>query len=603
MRIDYASGVNHIAQGILLSLLSYALLAQFIASEPGEPHAADPQPLNNDETKAPPPSAESTEQTVIREADAERDESDPGYASQDQSSEKGVECRDAPGNTTQDRAIQKDAQDGPQEPQDAYAINESDFAVLGSWATKPIIRGDPLLLRRALEDEFHLESAVLLSSRIMGYAISRRDAVMLEACAEWVKDKYRAILAGKDRLENLQGYTNFALERQYDDIIAVLYVYFPAHVNLTVTAYAQSAIWSDSLAGIQRVWQYLPDHATFIDHNMAGLVLNRQNDILRFMASSPLTTPARGLESLMTRAIYGKAYETIESLCLVKGVDPRKGEWLVVLDIPRVELPSPLFRAAAQRDVRMLTMLLDKDALVHPNEGMIPGLLEAALAEGPCDAADLLLARGADILEVSLDLAVRLQWKDLVKTLLQSGRRDFQSAIYGSVLQSACMRSDTETATLLLEYGHAINPKSPMALGGNSPLTGAIFSGSPDLVDFLISKGASVSRARSASGNALQTAVTRGRNDLVPVLISHSTLADLDGILPQSRREPWFLNRVLGGFGRPAFDAGSFLTPLGFAVERRDVELARMLLEAGASRGLLSSERRVRLDEMLAASE
>jgi ankyrin repeat protein len=187
-----------------------------------------------------------------------------------------------------------------------------------------------------------------------------------------------------------------------------------------------------------------------------------------------------------------------------------------------VNLPCALSSAIAQGDVEILRMLLDKDQLVHTGKGIMPGLLETALSLHHYSAADLLLARGADILEVSLDTAVATGRKDTVKTLLQSGRRDFQSDLYGSVLQRACTLGDLETAKLLLEYGHAINPKSPMALGGNSPLMGAIMGGHVELVEFLISEGASVQGARSVLGNAIPTALWLDRRDVVRILVEHN---------------------------------------------------------------------------------
>ncbi|KAL3489531.1 ankyrin repeat-containing domain protein [Aspergillus germanicus] len=313
----------------------------------------------------------------------------------------------------------------------------------------------------------------------------------------------------------------YAMERQYDDIITVLFDYFPQDTNDTVYCSGMFTVTNDSLPGLKTVWPYLRHNSAFLQESLREAAWKNQKDMVRFMVNSWIDGFKGDLEDALRAAIYHRDVEMVR-LWLLESVDPRTPMALREEDSEPVKLPCALFSAVAQGDTEILAMIIDKDEMVQPDKGIMPGLLEAALSLHNYSAADLLLARGADILEVSLDTAVSTGRKDTVKTLLQSGRRDFQSVLYGSVLQRACTLGDMGTAKLLLEYGHAINPKSPMALGGNSPLMGAIMGGHVELVEFLVLEGASVQGARSVFGNAIPTALWLDRRDVVRILVEHN---------------------------------------------------------------------------------
>ncbi|KAL2829329.1 ankyrin repeat-containing domain protein [Aspergillus pseudoustus] len=543
------------------------------------------------------PAEKTTPQDAIQKADLVTEESDPGYVSQDQASEETGENRKTNRDEAQSVQTVQNA-----EPEYEYALDQSHFRTLGYGVWWNIKGGDVQKLRSHLESSFVSESIVEYSNLMLGYAIYRRHATMLAECAKWLRQNHGDAFIKISSSLGLWEYTGFAIERRYDDIIQVLHDYFPSYTAEFVREFGSAAIRRNSLVMLKSAWRYLPDHNKFVQDNIHLAVGNSQRDVFRFMISFWDAGCAEGFEAALRHAIDCKNSKMVQQLCLFEGVDPRSSMLSQNRDFRPIDIPSPLSRAVSHGNLEILTMLLDKDEIVHRGKGVMPGLLEKALSLRHYEVAELLLARGADILEVSLDTAVEIsgreRWKDTVKVLLQAGRRDFQSRFYGSVLQCACARGYVETAKLLLEYGHAINPKSPMALGGNSPLMGAIMGAPLNLVEFLISKGARVGDAQSVFGNALQTAVCLRCNDLISVLLKHTAHSDLDAILPQSRREPWFMNRVGGPGAR--FDSRSFLTPLALAVERANTELARILLEAGASRRLLSQDRKARLDEMLA---
>ncbi|KAL5341110.1 ankyrin repeat-containing domain protein [Aspergillus crustosus] len=209
--------------------------------------------------------------------------------------------------------------------------------------------------------------------------------------------------------------------------------------------------------------------------------------------------------------------------------------------------PPLLNLAAEQGDAVIMNMILNQDKNVHGPHGTMTGLLEIALNEKHYKIVDLLMARGADTHEISLNAAVRIrEGIDLVKSLLQMGRRDFSNPLYGTVLQKACVEGDIEIVQLLLEDDHAINPKSPMVRSGNSPLMGAIVGGHVKVVKLLLSKGASVAAAESALGNAIKTAVSLwGCSDLVQLLLDHFPLFDEpeNGRVPCSRLDQHSLDR------------------------------------------------------------
>ncbi|CEL09367.1 hypothetical protein ASPCAL12504 [Aspergillus calidoustus] len=454
---------------------------------------------------------------VTHDGDTETEESDPGYASRDYNAERAGDSR----STTSDGAQQTDAERRPEDSNYQIILDESNFALLDDEVKMVIEHGNPAALHHILPLYFSHNSRPRVFIQLLGHVSFRRDAGALRTCLAWIREYHEAIMLELSNQYGLMRLIVYAMERQYDDIVAVLFEFFPQDTCDTIYCSGMFTIINDSLSGLRTVWPYLRSNQAFLRESLREAAWKNQKDMVRFMVGSQSGRCAGDFEDALRAAIYHRDVEMV-GFWLNESVDPRDPMTPRDGDTQSANFPCALSLAVAQGDIEILAMILDKDELVHPDKGIMPGLLETALSLQNYETAELLLARGADILEVSLDTAVATGRKETVKALLQSGRRDFQSALYGSVLQRACTLGDLETAKLLLEYGHAINPKSPMALGGNSPLMGAITGGHAELAEFLISEGAFVQGARSVFGHAIPTALWLNRKDVVRVLVEHT---------------------------------------------------------------------------------
>jgi hypothetical protein len=514
---DAALAISYIiVQTTILASLLYVLSVQFWISSRGGLRGI---PAFNEDHGEPTMKSLDDGHTchIDHDGDAEVEESDPGYASQNQNLERVGDSR----STTPDGSQEADAERLLETSSYQIVLDESNFALLDEQVKMAIEHGSPTALQHILPLHFSNNSRPRVFVQLLGYAIFRRDAEALRTCAAWIKEHKRDIMSELSNQYGLMRLIIYAMERQYDDIIAVLFDYFPQDTNDTIFCSGMFTIINDSLSGLKTAWPYLRYNQAFLQESLGEAAWKNQRDMIRFVVGSQGDSCTGGYEDALRAGIYHRDIEMVR-FWLLESVDPRAPMALREDDPEQVNLPCALSSAVAQGGTEILRMILDKDEQVHPDKGIMPGLLETALSLHNYSAADLLLARGADILEVSLDTAVATGRIDTVKTLLQSGRRDFQSDLYGSVLQRACTLGDLETAKLLLEYGHAINPKSPMALGGNSPLMGAIMGGHVELVEFLISEGASTQGARSVFGNAIPTALWLDRRDVVRILVEHN---------------------------------------------------------------------------------
>lgn len=144
-----------------------------------------------------------------------------------------------------------------------------------------------------------------------------------------------------------------------------------------------------------------------------------------------------------------------------------------------------------------------------------------------------------------------------VSALLDAGADSNSTNDHGvTPLWLACENGGTEVAALLLDAGADVNAATPTQ--GETALMAASLTGSLDIVRMLIDRGADVNARTIKSGQtALMWAISERHGDVARVLIAH-------------------------GADARARSAGHY-TPMLFAAQQGSVEIATMLIEAGAS--------------------
>ncbi|KAJ7434124.1 ankyrin repeat-containing domain protein [Mycena galericulata] len=141
-----------------------------------------------------------------------------------------------------------------------------------------------------------------------------------------------------------------------------------------------------------------------------------------------------------------------------------------------------------------------------------------------------------------------------VRFLLEKGADvNAEGGQFGSALQAACYRDNTDVAQLLLKNGANVNAQSGEY--GNA-LQAASVAGNPEVVRLLLEKGADVNAEGGNYGNALQAACYGGHADVAQLLLQNSANVDAQG----------------GEFGN-TLQAASF---------RGNLDVVRLLLEKGA---------------------
>jgi len=196
-----------------------------------------------------------------------------------------------------------------------------------------------------------------------------------------------------------------------------------------------------------------------------------------------------------------------------------------------------------------------------------------------------LLADGADPNGSQADGATALHWAahrvdhDMARLLLEAGADvNAVNRLNASALYLAAKAGDAELISLLLEAG--ANPNVALDMG-ETPIMTAARSGTAEGVRALLASGAEVNlRETSRNQTALMWAAAQGHVEVVQELISAG--ADLDA---RSKLRPMLM--FADGTNGGAFDQGvtenlGGFTPLLFAARSGNVEVANMLVNAGA---------------------
>ena len=151
-------------------------------------------------------------------------------------------------------------------------------------------------------------------------------------------------------------------------------------------------------------------------------------------------------------------------------------------------------------------------------------------------------------------------------TPLQDGESNMDIRIWGDVaLFDAIYWSDPEIVWLLIETGADVNAAE--GFGGNTPLHEAVEQGNGEIVKILVAAGADVNAEGSMSRTPLSLAAEKGATEIMRILLRPGPVADTseDGE-----------DKVAASM--PSIGSEALYT----AIEKGDVEMVRLLVEAGA---------------------
>lgn len=207
-------------------------------------------------------------------------------------------------------------------------------------------------------------------------------------------------------------------------------------------------------------------------------------------------------------------------------------------------------------DQRLWTALQEKN---HPQ---LKTLLDAGIKPEKPDGT------GRSLLHAALDQSDVKS----IELLLQA------KAPVGTAYHRACELGDEDSVKLFEAAGFPPSLKAEGAF--DAPLHCAVRGGSANLIGHLINHGANIHELGRENQTPLVCAIARGNTDVVKALLKHK--ADPNKKLEPAANEH-FLATISGNGMKWYLRKDHNITPLMLAADTGNIELARALLDAGAS--------------------
>jgi uncharacterized protein len=214
-----------------------------------------------------------------------------------------------------------------------------------------------------------------------------------------------------------------------------------------------------------------------------------------------------------------------------------------------------------------------------------------AAKRGDRDAVRAALARKADVNAAQIDGSTALHWAaerddlDMADQLIRAGARVTARTREGvTPLQLAATNGSPAMIDRLLKAGADVN--APLSAGGDTALMMAARTGKTDAIRVLVEAGANVNAKESWGGTtALMWAVTEGHADAARLLIGAGADVNAQSNYVAAANGRGFEGRTpVANRTDPKAEefASGWLTPLTLAAREGDVEMARLLVNAGA---------------------
>ncbi len=243
-----------------------------------------------------------------------------------------------------------------------------------------------------------------------------------------------------------------------------------------------------------------------------------------------------------------------------------------------------LFTAIENDDVEMVRLLVEAGADVNAAEGFGGNTpLHEAVEKGDAEIVKILVAAGADVnaegfmSRTPLSLATEEGATEIMQILLGPGLdagtstdgEDKEAASAPSIgsgaLFTAIENGNAALVRLLVEAGADVNAAE--GFGGNTPLHEAVENGDAEIVKILVAAGADVEAEGFMSRTPLSLAAEEGATEIMQILLGPGPDAgtSADGEDKEAASAP------------PMGSEALFT-----AIENDDVEMVRLLVEAGA---------------------
>ncbi len=276
---------------------------------------------------------------------------------------------------------------------------------------------------------------------------------------------------------------------------------------------------------------------------------------------------------------YDKAIKTL----LEKGAD---------INAKNANGETCLFNAAKSNNPQIIQLLVDGGASVKERDNLGSTPLHIAVRWGAQKSAEKLIKLGINInaqnrAEKSpLAEAVIANKYEVTKYLLENGADPNSCDALGvTILMDTIRVQNADILKLLLNYG--ANPNLQQ-INGQNAYHEAAYMGNIEIIDLIREAGGNP-LARDKEGNTpFSIALTKGTKIIDAILGDSYNITDSDGnspihIVVKSTRDTKLLRSLIDkGFPIDTRNANGY-TPLNYAIETDNVEMATILLEKGAN--------------------
>jgi uncharacterized protein len=236
---------------------------------------------------------------------------------------------------------------------------------------------------------------------------------------------------------------------------------------------------------------------------------------------------------------------------------------------------------------RILVLLL----LVAANASAATSEIADAAQRGDRSTVRAALARKADVNVAQIDGSTALHWAverddlEMAELLIRAGARVAARTREGvTPLQLAATNGSAPMIDRLLKAG--ADPNAPLTPAGDTAVMMAARTGKPDVIRALVEAGANVNAKENWGGTtALMWAVSEGHAEAARLLLSAGADVNARSHYVAAANGRGFEGRTpVATRAEPKVEefASGWLTPLMLASREGDVELARILVEAGA---------------------